>query len=340
MKKHVSICIFFLCILALTACGREEKTAQKGFDIVGVWQLIRTDHPDGTVIHYDNGRYTRCKIYCADSTYYSVEMFSDGKDIVIRPHEMARYTLNDSVYIENGRLTPFEIKDDSTMTTVWQDYIETVRKVNSMSETRKQEICDIVRVALSDSNDSTRISRYITSTSERELRTANHHMLYIIIILLLTSAIALLYFLNTLKGKRKLERQLHELEEIRNLRSQPVPNALKEAEAEFFQSALYHDLRKIIISGSNLSQKEWKALEQKLKEVYPDFSTALCQMYNLSETEYQVCLLIKNHATPTEIAGVMKRESSTISSMRGRMFRKVFNKKGSAKDWDEFILSL
>ena len=66
----------------------------------------------------------------------------------------------------------------------------------------------------------------------------------------------------------------------------------------------------------------------------------LYQIHHLSKIEYQVCMLIKIHATPTEMAAVLKREPSTISSLRGRLYHKVFDKKGGAKEWDEFILSL
>ena len=35
-----------------------------------------------------------------------------------------------------------------------------------------------------------------------------------------------------------------------------------------------------------------------------------------------------------------KGEKYQISSMRRRLYKKVFDKDGSGKDWDEFILSL
>lgn len=115
---------------------------------------------------------------------------------------------------------------------------------------------------------------------------------------------------------------------------------MKETEADFFKSEYYINLRKKIKAGNNFSLKEWEELEQGLKMVYPDFSTALYQITGLSEVEFRVCLLIKIHATPTEIAGILKREPSTISSIRGRLYHKIFNKNGGAKEWDEFILSL
>jgi hypothetical protein len=43
---------------------------------------------------------------------------------------------------------------------------------------------------------------------------------------------------------------------------------------------------------------------------------------------------------PIEIASVLCKDKSTISSIRKRLYKKVFDKEGSGKDWDEFILSL
>jgi hypothetical protein len=50
--------------------------------------------------------------------------------------------------------------------------------------------------------------------------------------------------------------------------------------------------------------------------------------------------LLKIRTAPAEIATVLNKDKSTISSMRRRLYKKVFGKEGSGKDWDEFILSL
>lgn len=260
--------------------------------------------------------------------------------MVIIPHEMARYTLTDSLYIENGRHTPFQILDDTTMTTLWDGYTEVMNKATTMSEERKKEICDIVRSYYSSDMAKNRITKFVLSTSERELQTDNQRLVYIIVILVLSSMTLGLYSFQTLIRKRQLERQLSELQKIRSLRPQPVRNAMKESEAAFFKSEYYLALRRKIEQGNNLSAEEWKTLEMELKAVYPDLASALYQMYNLSQIEYRVCLLIKIRTSPSEIAAVLKREPSSISSMRGRLYHKIFNSKGGAKEWDEFIMSL
>lgn len=37
---------------------------------------------------------------------------------------------------------------------------------------------------------------------------------------------------------------------------------------------------------------------------------------------------------------VLAREANTISSLRKRLYKKVFDREGGAKEWDDFILSI
>jgi hypothetical protein len=60
----------------------------------------------------------------------------------------------------------------------------------------------------------------------------------------------------------------------------------------------------------------------------------------MSELEYQVCLLVKLRVPPKDIATVLARDTSTISTVRSRLYKKVFGRKGGAKEWDDFILSI
>lgn len=92
--------------------------------------------------------------------------------------------------------------------------------------------------------------------------------------------------------------------------------------------------------GERLSDEDWKEIEGQLKRVYPGFTSRLRNLYQMSELEYQVCLLIKLRITPTEMADVLSRDGSTISTVRSRLFMKVFGRKGGARDWDDFIFSI
>lgn len=60
----------------------------------------------------------------------------------------------------------------------------------------------------------------------------------------------------------------------------------------------------------------------------------------MSQVELQVCQLLKLGCSPSEIASALCKETSSISSIRSRLFKKVFGQKGSSKEWDEFIRTL
>jgi hypothetical protein len=111
-------------------------------------------------------------------------------------------------------------------------------------------------------------------------------------------------------------------------------------EKRFFASDEYEALHKRIISGQQLTKQEWTDVEQMLKTVYPGFTIQLRGLLPMSELEYQTCLLIKLRIPPKDIASVLIRDVSTISTVRSRLYNKVFGKKGSTKDWDNFILSI
>ena len=123
-------------------------------------------------------------------------------------------------------------------------------------------------------------------------------------------------------------------------RPELINEAIRKLEDDFFKSEYYVSLRHNIEAGKNMTDKNWADLEQKIKGIYPTFSSTLYGLYNFSPIEYQVCLLLKIHTSPSEIANVINKDISTISNIRRRLYKKVFDKDGSAKEWDDFIASL
>ena len=201
-----------------------------------------------------------------------------------------------------------------------------------------EEIRELVRQHPNDGNSP--VKHFVLSTTERKLKAKNRVFLYIIVGMCLVAAGVAVYVWQLRKRKREVERKLAEIEEEHTLRPALVADAMKQVEADFFQSDYYLALRRRIEAGDNIKPDEWKELEQHLKAIYPRFSSSLYGLYNLSPTEYQVCLLTKIRSTPKEMADVLCKDKSTISSIRKRLYKKVFGKEGSGKEWDEFILSL
>lgn len=315
-----------------------QSNGKKPFSIVGVWMLKSETAPDGKVTPSIYTQYTRCKIYDPDSTYYTVQLHAVGDDMLIIAHEMGRYHFDDSIYMERDRVMPFEWVNDSTFVTTFKGYKERMVRSTTMTEERKNEIRELVR-KYPDEGEAP-VKHFVLSTTERKLKTENQTFLYIIIILCVLAAGIGVYVYRLQQRKREVERKLAEIEEANALRPTLVADAMRQVETEFYQSDYCMDLRRRILAGENMKPTDWKELERQLKVVYPNFSSSLYGLYNLSSTEYQVCLLLKIRTKPAEIAAVLNKDKSTISSIRTRLYKKVFGKEGSGKEWDEFILSL
>ena len=89
-----------------------------------------------------------------------------------------------------------------------------------------------------------------------------------------------------------------------------------------------------------MKDAEWKKIEEKLLKAHPTFKEQLFALYPLSDTEYRICMLIKMEVSPSNIAKLMAFSNSAVTQNRLRMQQKVFDGEGTAKDWDNFVLSL
>ena len=114
----------------------------------------------------------------------------------------------------------------------------------------------------------------------------------------------------------------------------------EQPEETFFHSDYYLSLRQRLYEGPTLKNDEWERLESQMRITYPMFFRRLAELGQLSEVELRVCMLTKLRIPPSAIAIHTCREYSSISSIRSRLYFKLFGKKGGAKELDEFILSL
>ena len=81
-------------------------------------------------------------------------------------------------------------------------------------------------------------------------------------------------------------------------------------------------------------------MQVRLDECYDGFTHKLEAIHKMSEREMQICLLLKAGFSKTEIAKLTYLSAEGVSSVRRRLYAKVFQEKGSPKDWDAFIRSL
>ena len=115
------------------------------------------------------------------------------------------------------------------------------------------------------------------------------------------------------------------------------------AECLLFHSDIYKHFKQHSNANdgkSHLTQQDWEALQAQVDQCYNGFTSKLNALHSLDNRELHICLLIKLRFSYTDIGKLVNLSLSGVNSVRSRLYTKVFGIKGSAKDWDAFILSL
>lgn len=330
-------------LLMLVICiSCSDKETEKGFMLNGVWKLCELQSPNGNKFIYGENERTWMRIY-DDRCYYVCQIETAPNGTMVTPIGMEAYTFiekgrNDVLYLQGDDLHPLTIVNDSTMIIQETGHRYTWRICRDLEEERCADIAGIIRKNVENRAEST--PSYVFSKAEKKLKTVNHTLIYLLIFIFVALTMCMNYVHRLYQNKKRVELELMRIEQERQTMPEPVRKALDTVESDFHRSDFYLSLRKRISQGERLKRTDWDAIEEKFKIVYPRFASTLMSLYAMSLTEYQVCLLLKLNATPSEIANVLCKDISSISTTRSRLYQKVFGKKGSSKDWDEFIHSL
>lgn len=285
---------------------------------------------------------TYLRIY-DDSCYYECQIMAAPSGKMLIPTNWEHYTLIDRgqrnyLYLQEDNTHPLTVADDSTIVIQETGTKFTWKLYTGFDEDMVEEIRNIIKYDTNDDDEAAH--RYLFSYAERKLATANHTLIYILIGIILAVLLFLNYVYRMYQNKKRVEQQLHLLEQEREAIPEPVRKAMSSVEEDFLQSSFYTSLRAKITRGDRISKADWDELEEHFKHVYPRFASSLLTLCSMSLTEFQVCRLLKLGCTPSEIANVLCKDVSSISSIRSRLYKKVFGRKGSSKEWDEFIRSL
>lgn len=88
-----------------------------------------------------------------------------------------------------------------------------------------------------------------------------------------------------------------------------------------------------------LDDEQWKELQTEIDKNYNHFTARLyATCPKMNETELHVCYLLKLSIAPSDIAHIIVRQVSTVSSIRERLYKKIHGEAGNAKQLDDFIL--
>lgn len=209
--------------------------------------------------------------------------------------------------------------------------------------------------------------------SETQLYISNHKFKYIIILstLLLFLLSFLLILLHTEKEKKNLQLRLRKNKKqffrnnqlIQNLKKAQIENHSQLEEMAFIKDKLesenrdlnaektkrqegLEELRKCHLYdkfhspiGWFPTSENWDLLFTSIEKDYPTFSVALQKVLpHLSIIEKKLCYLIKLRVKPSAISILIERDN--VSMIRKRLYEKLTNKNGTAKDFDKYISDL
>lgn len=327
----------------LLGCTSGDRTDKKYF-LEGAWTLRQMDYPIGRTEMYAVNDRTFLRLYDGDSVMYQCWLMKTESELIVKPNLQCHVTLIDKgggehVYLEGDDPRPLTISDDSTIIIQQNGILHTWRSADDIANEWGEEIKRIIAEDM-QKEVSAELQTYVLSAKERKQSHVIHGFILstigVFILLLLIARIAI----DNRKAKRRLQMQLQQIQEIQNERPQSVKQAIESVETTYFASDEYLALQRRIATGQRLKDDDWHDIENQIKKVYPGFSSQLRGLYAMSELEYQVCLLVKLRIAPSDMAAVLARDVSTISTVRSRLYKKVFGQKGGAKEWDEFILSV
>ena len=149
-----------------------------------------------------------------------------------------------------------------------------------------------------------------------------------------------LFILVLQSNRRKIQLLQSRLDNIHAMQKLAVMERGRGDVNEIFSTDVYQRLRRCMQEGRSLTTTDWQELSDAVNSVYAGFSEKLYSLYAMSEQDLHVSLLIKVRVQPKDIATLTAHSKESVASTRSRLYQKVFGKKGSTKDWDDFILSI
>lgn len=148
-----------------------------------------------------------------------------------------------------------------------------------------------------------------------------------------------LFILVLQNHRRKIQLLQSRLDNIHAMQKMAVIEP-RQNMSNLFAQPIYLRIKQSLNEGRSLSENDWTELAETVDNVYNGFSEKLYSLYNMSDQDYRVSLLIKVRIQPKDIATLTAHSKESIASTRSRLYQKVFGKKGSTRDWDDFILSI
>lgn len=110
-------------------------------------------------------------------------------------------------------------------------------------------------------------------------------------------------------------------------------------EASILGTSIYQRLLYMLNHPSeSLTNEDWDALDVMVDGQLPMFRSTLYNCFpNLRGSDYQICMLVRLHFRPSEIATLIHRSLPYVTVNRRRMLTKFFREHGNGAEFDRRI---
>ena len=137
---------------------------------------------------------------------------------------------------------------------------------------------------------------------------------------------------------------LHVRKELLQVTNEQIQ--LRRTERDLLESDLRHSDIYMKFHSTNeadqiIGEEDWNTLREELDKTYNNFTNRLYQLYSgMSLIELRICYLIKISVKVTDMAKILGRSKSSVSSSRTRLYKKMKGEDGTPNELDELIADL
>ncbi|MEE0994641.1 MAG: hypothetical protein UH541_06975 [Prevotella sp.] len=273
----------------------------------------------------------RSGVYCVAMKYYMLRNMPDSVNYYIEKIEKYGevYAKCDAYRIKLEMM--LEQKGEVGKLNVWRKFLNYSDSIEKITKTEAVSKCQ----SLYDYTQREKENVRLKSENER-------HKLLLVILGLCTCLVLIgfyVYYKNSKNAKIEQKRQMEELQHLLE-KSASQGSTNKDALARMKETEIYSLLLNKMKVNQNITQAEWSELDQAINQYFVDFKLKLYRICNLSDLEYQICLLLKLEVSLSDISTLVHREPSALTMSRKRLFTKMFKKEGKAEELDSFIRSV
>ena len=135
--------------------------------------------------------------------------------------------------------------------------------------------------------------------------------------------------------ERIIHEQKNQLQSFHHYRS------LSSAETLLSRCKDYAKIELLRNRGGLLTEDEWRMIRKVVIDVFPGYyDFLLSKQHLLTDNEFQTCLLLRIHFQPSVICSILGKSRPTITKMRIKLLKKLFDEDGSSQNFDDKILKI